>query len=182
MAKYKIAVLPGDGVGHRSRRSGHDRPQEAGRRRRIHLRRHRLGILAQGGQRPARPDDQAAQGDRRLPVRGHHLQAQGGRGGGARSRRSRARACPTSAPSSASVRSSTSTRTSGRARPIPAIPSTTGTTSTWSSSGRTPRACTPASSSSPCPQSVKDALIDPSQDEGLQGRPARTRSPSRPGS
>ena len=109
MSKYRIAILPGDGVGKDVVEATMIVLNKLGRRRRIRLRRHRLGVLVQGGERPARPDHQAAQGDRRLPLRGHHLQAQGGRRRPSSTRRSGARACPISAPSSACARNSTST-------------------------------------------------------------------------
>ena len=83
MTQYRIAWLPGDGIG--------KDVMDAARLVLDAIRLeadyvpwgHRLGLLVPGGRRPARPHRRAADERARGDVRGHHLQAGEGRGGGA---------------------------------------------------------------------------------------------------
>ena len=152
--KYKIAWLPGDGIGIEVLEAAQDRPGQAAARRRVHPRRHRLGVLVQGGRCLPAAHHRPAQERRRRHVRRHHLQAgQGGRGrAGARAEGQGAGLPLAHRAHAPAVRP---LHLPAALQGLPGQPAQLqGATSTWSSSARTPRTSTPASSSTPCPQEL----------------------------
>jgi hypothetical protein len=64
MSKYSIAWMPGDGIGQDVMEAARIVLDAMKLRRRIHPLRHRLGVLVQGRQRPCRPHHQGLQGTR----------------------------------------------------------------------------------------------------------------------
>ena len=84
-SKYKIAWLPGDGIGVDVLEATRIVLDKIKVERRLHPRRHRLGVLAQGGRCSTNPDYRAAQECGRGYVWSDHVQAGqgGGRGAGA---------------------------------------------------------------------------------------------------
>jgi hypothetical protein len=77
---YRIAWLPGDGIGPEVCDAARTGPGRGRIRGRIHSRRHRLGVLAQGGRGPARAHRRAVALHRLRVLRRHHVEARQRRG------------------------------------------------------------------------------------------------------
>ncbi len=86
MSKYRIAWLPGDGIGIEVMDAAAHRARCAGVRRRVRPRRHRLGLLVRRGRCLPPAHDRPAEERRRRDVRRDHLEAGQGRRGRARAR------------------------------------------------------------------------------------------------
>ena len=99
MAKYKIAWMPGDGIGNDVMEATRIVLDAMKLRRRVRAGRHRVGVLVQGGQPAARPLHRGPQELHAAPLRRDHEQAAGRREAGARAGAQGQRTSSTSRPS-----------------------------------------------------------------------------------